>query len=228
MPNEIFGQGAYTVSQAAKLISVSYQRLRRWFQGYSYVHKRKRVNALSVWRGDWAGTKQEGLLTFRDMIEARFIIELRARGISWKSIRVAADQAREALGTNHPFSSQKIGTLDKRIFARVPDPKGGESLFDLVTKCYALDGILNKYIRDLEYSEADEVIRWYPLHDRNKVVLDPKRQFGQPIVAKEGVQTAVLYAAYQAENSVERVAAWYDVSRASVQSAIDFEESIAA
>jgi uncharacterized protein (DUF433 family) len=225
---EIFGQGAYTLSQAARFIKVAPQRLRRWVYGYKYIYKRNTVKSSPVWSGDYSGVKKEELLSFRDMIEARFIIELRSRGISWKTIRAASEHAKLVLNTSHPFSSRRIGTMGKSVFAKVNEETGTQSFVNLVTKCYALNGILDKYIQDLEYSGSDNVIRWYPLHDRRKVVLDPARQFGQPIVAKEGVETTILFRAFQAEKSVERVAYWYDVSIESVRSAITFEKLIAA
>jgi uncharacterized protein (DUF433 family) len=60
------------------------------------------------------------------------------------------------------------------------------------------------------------------------VVLDPRRSFGQPIVNDEGVSTRVLAGAVQAEQSIERVAEWFEVKPASVRAAVDFENQLAA
>jgi uncharacterized protein (DUF433 family) len=63
---------------------------------------------------------------------------------------------------------------------------------------------------------------------RRHVVVDPLRSFGQPVVNKEGVPTAVLSHALDVEKSVARVARWFEVSRASVKAAAEFEARLAA
>jgi uncharacterized protein (DUF433 family) len=57
----------------------------------------------------------------------------------------------------------------------------------------------------LDYSEYDELLRWFPLGKNRRVVVDPGRSFGRPI-SLEGVPTAVLASALKAEKSAEDVA----------------------
>jgi len=76
--------------------------------------------------------------------------------------------------------------------------------------------------------QADQLVRWWPLGMRRRVVIDPRRAFGQPIVAKEGVPTAILAGAVQLEQSVAEVADWYEVDPRSVRDAVEFEEKLAA
>lgn len=68
--------------------------------------------------------------------------------------------------------------------------------------------------------------RWFPVASR-RVVIDPARSFGQPIV-QEGVPTLVLAKTFAAEGSYSRVARWYDVDVRSVRAAVDFEHRLAA
>ncbi len=63
---------------------------------------------------------------------------------------------------------------------------------------------------------------------RCRVVLDPQRAFGQPIVTKEGVPTTTLAEAIAVEGTVDRVARIYDVGPDSVRDAIRFEKTLAA
>ena len=61
-----------------------------------------------------------------------------------------------------------------------------------------------------------------------RVVIDPTRSFGQPIVNTGGVPTAVIFRSFRAEDSVARVAAWYDIHERDVRDAIEFEKRLAA
>jgi uncharacterized protein (DUF433 family) len=84
------------------------------------------------------------------------------------------------------------------------------------------------YLKGLELSKDDEVVRWWPMERRGRVVIDPARSLGQPIVNDEGVPTAVLYRAFKAEGAIDPVARWYEVKPRSVEAAIEFEKQLAA
>jgi uncharacterized protein (DUF433 family) len=58
--------------------------------------------------------------------------------------------------------------------------------------------------------------------------LDPLRNFGHPIIFKEGISTKVLSRSVRANDSVDEVAQWFEISRESVKAAVDFEQALAA
>jgi uncharacterized protein (DUF433 family) len=63
---------------------------------------------------------------------------------------------------------------------------------------------------------------------KRQVALDPRRSFGHPIIFREGIATNILARSAQANDSVEEVARWFQISPASVREAIDFEQALAA
>ena len=84
-----------------------------------------------------------------------------------------------------------------------------------------------KHFRDLEF-DASAVARWYPLGVRHRTVLvDPTRSFGRPIV-RRGVPTEILADAVKLEGSVDAVASLYEVPKAEIRSALEFEQRLAA
>ena len=70
--------------------------------------------------------------------------------------------------------------------------------------------------------------RWWPYGQEYLVVLDPARSFGQPILAKEGIPTAILASAYKTEKSIKTIALWYEIEEKAVKNALEFERKIAA
>jgi uncharacterized protein (DUF433 family) len=70
-------------------------------------------------------------------------------------------------------------------------------------------------------------VRWWPLGRDHRVVLDPERSFGRPIITPESVPTAILARAFQAEGSIDSVARWYEVDPRSVLDAVEFEKKLA-
>ena len=91
-----------------------------------------------------------------------------------------------------------------------------------MTDQYEVGRLIDRFlVYGLEF-KADDVLRWYPLGRRKRVIVDPARFFGAPI-SPEGVPTRVLAQTFAAEDSVSAVARWYDVSPASVRHAVEFE-----
>jgi len=60
------------------------------------------------------------------------------------------------------------------------------------------------------------------------VVLDPRRQFGQPIIENGGAQTSAIADAVKAEGSIEAVASWFEIDPDAVRQAVEFEIRLAA
>jgi uncharacterized protein (DUF433 family) len=87
--------------------------------------------------------------------------------------------------------------------------------------------VIEPSLKGLEF-ENDFAARWWPLGRKRGIVIDPKRQFGQPIDDTSGVPTVVLANAAEAEGSITKAARAFMVPRASVRRAVAFEERRAA
>jgi uncharacterized protein (DUF433 family)/DNA-binding transcriptional MerR regulator len=226
---QLLGIGIYTVPEASRLTGVSPGRIRRWLRGYTFRRGEELRYSEAVWRPELPEIEGELALGFRDLIEIRFVDAFRNQGVSWKTIRLAATRAMEMFGTDHPFSTRQFLTDGKTIFAEIIKEGGKKALLDLPKSQFAFRQIVSRSIqKGLEFSPANEVIRWWPLGLRCRVVLDPQRAFGQPIVTKEGVPTTTLAEAIAVEGTVDRVARIYDVGPDSVRDAIRFEKTLAA
>jgi uncharacterized protein (DUF433 family) len=84
------------------------------------------------------------------------------------------------------------------------------------------------FLRDLEFSRTDELLRWWPLSTAKRVALDPAVQFGQPVIFKFGIRTEPLYLAAKAGSRREEIADWYEVTVEDVNDAVEFETQLAA
>ncbi|HUU85616.1 MAG TPA: DUF433 domain-containing protein [Phycisphaerae bacterium] len=222
------GVGIYGVAEAARLTDVRAQRIRRWLEGYTFSCAGKLHASPPVWRRQLPDVDGTLALGFLDLIEVRFVDAFRRHGVTWRTIRRAAERARVLFDNEHPFCTESFQTDGRSIFAEVIDETGETSLIDVVKSQYAFKRMLQPYLYiGLEF-QADQLVRWWPLGMRRRVVIDPRRAFGQPIVAKEGVPTAILAGAVQLEQSVAEVADWYEVDPRSVRDAVEFEEKLAA
>jgi hypothetical protein len=224
----LLGIGIYSVPEAARLSQVPAEYIRRWLWGYRYVIKGRLREADPLWAPQLSSIDAVRALTFRDLIEIRFVYRFRQEGISLQTIRKTIGLATELLEKSYPLSSVKFKTEGKRIFAQIiedPDERG--YVFNLKTGQYLLDYVLDFLFDALEYSDFDELLRWWPLGKDRRVIVDPARSFGRPIVP-EGVETKILAQSLEPEGNVRAVAEWFEVSETSVVDALEFERSRAA
>lgn len=225
--DELLGRGIYSVPDAARLAGISASRLRRWLRGYHFSHAGDEHRSRPVVHGELPIMDHALALSFLDLQEARCIDEFRKRGVGWVALREAHEKAERELDTRHPFSTGQFKTAGRRIMWDFATERGDPVLMDLAKNQLAFRQVLARYLRGLEFLR-DVPVRWFPLLGSKRVVIDPKRAFGHPIVAKRGVPTSILSRAYKAEGSIEKVAHWYEVDVRSVRDAVRYENDLAA
>jgi len=220
--NSLIGAGVYSIPEAALLTGVSAASIRRWSSGYAYKKSGVERSVPAKWAREFEAIDGQTVLSFLDLMEARFIRAFRRYNVSWAAIRAAAEQASELFHDTHPFTRQRFQTDGKRIFARI-EARDDVRLFDLNRKSWVFSSIVDPSLyRGVEF-ERDQVARWYPMFPNRTVVLDPKRGFGRPIT-REGIATDILVAALDsAGGNFDETARWYGVPSASVRAAAAFE-----
>jgi uncharacterized protein (DUF433 family) len=234
---EVLGRGVYGAGESLRLLNfrkseegpsraVSRQTVSRWLRGYDYQAGGELRHSDPLWRSDYANDDGELELSFRDLIELRFVKAFRDLGLTLPTIRECFRRAAEEVKSERPFSTQKFRTDGKRIFLDVTEGVGEGKLIDLKHRQMVFRTVVEPSLRDLEF-EADAVARWYPLGLGRSVLVDPARAFGRPL-AEGGVPTGVLANAAAVEGSIGKAARAYEVAPASVRDAVEFERKLAA
>lgn len=222
--DRLIGLGIYSIPEAARLTKVPNNTIYRWIRGYKYTSDEKVKQMDPLWTRDIPEIDGENAVSFYDLLEIRFINAFRIAGVSWKFIREAALKAQEVFDTTHPFITQKFRTDGKHIFSSFIENNSNLTL-DLNNANYAMEKIIEPSLyKGIEF-ESNQVARWYPYKNK-KIVIDPERAFGRPILNESGIATDILYAAFKAEKNEKRVAEWYNIDIASVKSAIEYEKGL--
>lgn len=224
---DLIGIGLYTAAEAARLVRVAPQRLRRWMTGYHYSAGGQPQWMAPLWTPQIPRIDAELALGFRDLTELRFIVGFRKAGLALQTIRASLRAAQVMIGEDRPFSTHRFATDGQRIFLEIADQTKEPQLIDLAKGQYAFKQMIEPSFKDLEF-EHGVAARWWPLPGRRSIVIDPQRSFGQPIAADSGVPTAALAAAVEAEGSVKAAARAYEVPPSVVRDAIEFEAHLAA
>lgn|SRR5208282_4788376 len=245
------GSGLYTVADASRLTKVSRGRIRRWMKGYSFWSRGEVRSSPPVFQGELGRGEDEAIvLSFKDLIEIRYVHAFLEVGVSWKTLRDAHEKAAALMKTKHPFATRRFDSDGHTILTRV----GAKAILDLVKDQLNFARIVEHHLLGVLDFEDSGAVRWWPMGKKRPIVIDGGRSFGQPIVSGHGVPTAVLHRAYIAESqedgdriavgsegiqrsaspaalsrsAVERVAKWFSVEKRSVRAAIEYELRLAA
>ncbi len=232
LDSSLLGKGLYTIPEAARILQMRAETVRRWVTGYSFGRKNHKHYSPPLIRLSTSSGVSEVFLTFQNLIELLFIRLFHREGVSLYTIRAAASEAQRDFDSNHPFAVKQFDTDGKNIFATLEfkDVEGipkSKVLKDLKLSQMVIDEIARPYFKNLEYSDLG-VIRYYPLGSDKSIVLDPKRSFGKPIDEASGVATYVLYQMARTGEAPRDIAKWYGVSEEAVSNAIEYESLLKA
>lgn len=224
--HQLLGVGLYTFAEASRITGVPVAAIRRWLGGYNRTRPgvgRKHyepivASELPVIDGVRAAN-------FLDLVELRVIHAILRKHplVSWSTIHRAYHNAQQAFGQYHPFANRRLRTDGRTVFAEMTAKKD-KPLNDLAANQLVFKRLVNPLLEDIEFDNQGRASRWTPNQHR-RIVIDPSRAFGQPIVASEGIATAVLAAAAK-NDDVQTVAKWYDVAPSSVRAALEYEKSL--
>jgi uncharacterized protein (DUF433 family) len=217
MSLELLGKGIYTIPEASRLSKISQDKIKRWINGYETARKRY----TPIFKPDYRPINHRYAVSFLDLVELRFIDEFRRCGVKPHIIRSSWLRAKEISGSAHPFATLKFRTTGKFILA-----DEGANLLELTRNQLEWTNIVNSYL--IGGLEFDGGLRWWPLKESRRVVVDPQRRFGKPILHDSAVPTRAIANAYNVNGSIDEVANWFQVDDESVRDAIEFENQLAA
>ncbi len=196
-------------------------------KGYDYSRAGVPYRSDALWQTDIPRIEDQVELSFRDLIELRFVLAFARAGLGLKAIRNCLSYARDCIQSDRPFSSGRFRTDGQTIFLESIKASGDPELLDLKRRQYAFKSLIERNFRDLDL-EGGTVVRWHPFQGKQTIVIDPTRSFGQPIAAASGVPTIALADAVAAEGSVSRVARLFEVLPSVVRDAVRYETELHA
>lgn len=223
----LLNTGIYTVHEASRLTGVPKDRIRRWLRGYHSKLRNKDYSPL--WESQLPPLGGKVALGFLDLIEIKFVDAFLNIGVPWSVIHKVREKAQKLYpDTHHPFCTKQFFTDGRQIIHDLHQETGENCLEEIATNQRVFAELTKPFLKQLEFKGGTILERWWPLGTEHNIVVDPRKNFGQPTIVNEGIPTQILAKSYRANNSIEEVARWYEISSESVQEAIEYELSLAA
>jgi uncharacterized protein (DUF433 family) len=225
-----FGVGVYSLSEAARIVRMRPEKVKRLLKGYAWPERpgRRAGASPALFRGQYVDSGGILNLSFLDLIELAFVRDFSRQGLSPRVIRRAAQVAADIFkDVDHPFCTYRFVTDGETLFLDAAGEEGDSTMLDLVKKQHVFDLVMKPFVKQLQYSETGKLLRWFPMGTGTSVVLDPRFSFGAPVVLEHSVPTSALYGAYKAGETDKEIAQWYGVSVRAVRAAIQYESELA-
>lgn len=218
MAIDFLNKGLYTVAEASRLIGVDPQWSWRVLRG-----REQKKNP--VFTADFRPTSREdGFVSFLDMVELLFIHRFRKHGVSMQTIRRAAANARTLFkNEEHPFCVKRFVTDGAAVLADFDD-NADSPLLDMKTMQQAFKRVVRPFLKDFDYGADGTLLKWYPAGRRAPIVIDPRVNFGRAFIREKGVPVEVIARARAAGDDVKTIADWFNLRPAEVRSALGFDE----
>jgi uncharacterized protein (DUF433 family) len=131
-------------------------------------------------------------LSFANLVEAHTVSAFRAGGVSKKRTRPALAYIVRESAIEHPLASRHLLTDGAELFLRYLRTEHQRELVALLNVSrggqVVFDEVVERYLRRVDWATDDYAERLWPAGRDEGVAIDPRRGFGQPIIARRGVR----------------------------------------
>lgn len=218
--SNLLDRPVYGLAQVDRLLGLTSGTARRWIDGY----KRGGHRYDPVVRPEPTG---EELVTWGEFVETRLLSEYRDAGVPVLRLRPAIERLREKFHPKYPLAHAKpyLDVAGKELVLEVQESVGLERELQIVVvrnDQIVLTKPAANFIRSAEFNPSDQVVeRLRPHADISEVLIDPLRQFGEPVV--RSVRTEIIAEHIRAGESIDAIVDIYELPRPSVEAALRYE-----
>lgn len=213
-----FGEGIYSPNEVAEILKLPYDKVKYLIRGY--------------WSSAAFGKSRKRTINFLGLIEFYFYYFLRDQQ-KWTSqaIKKLHTQLSHDFETPYPFASLKIMPHKRNNNMEKMEAwiEHGNSLMQADGKLQpSFRQFIEPFLDQIEFGDDLLAKKFFPLKQTKTIVVDPKKQFGKPIINGKGVRTEVIYKFYLGGESKDSICKLYNLDLEQVNNAIRFHEPKAA
>jgi len=216
---------AYGIGEAAHYLRIPPSTLRTWVRGRTYPTAQGDQYFQPVIE---LADATRGLLSFVNLTEAHVLGAIRASGVGFRNIRRGLDYLARQFPSPHPLADKDFQTDGIDLFIQHL-----EDLINVSSGQLAMRRVLETYLKRIERDIRGIATRLHLFTRRDMppeevhppmVTVDPRIEFGRPVLAGTHIATKVIYQRFEAGDSVEELADDYARTSSEIQEAIRCEQ----
>lgn len=213
------GTGVYTLPDIAYILNLPTSKVRRWMREYWQL--RFSSSAESEFS---RGSGRELVTNFLTLIEFYTFFQLRQEGVSAQKIVKAHQILAKTFRTKYPFAKSNLLTDGEQVLF---NGEAGNIIQADETLQINIKEAIEPFCKKVEFNEDDIVKRFYPMGKDHSIVIDPKRQFGQPVIGDTNILAETVYNLYRGGESVGMITNLYALTVDQVNDAINYYRKVA-
>jgi len=221
--NDPRNQPAYPLTETARYLKLPSATLRAWTLGRRYPTTQGKGDFRALIRPACA---KPPVLSFFNLIEAHVLRALRTEhGVSVKALRQAVEFAEKTLGIERLLLRPELRFDAGQVFL----DRYGELIDLSASGQLAMRQVLQAHLKRVTWDERRFPIRLHPfvvgeaISSGMPIAIDPKISFGRPVIISRGISTAAIVARIDAGETVENLAAVYDLGATEIDEAVLYE-----
>lgn len=214
--NVSLNNGIYTIPDIAKILNLPYQKVRHWVNCYWDGRLGKEFKKTYSWSID-----RSKAVNFHTLIEFYILIQLGEMGISTHAVLQAHKELSVFFKTMYPFA-------DRRVLEKMTTDKK-KLMIEQDEKLISLDGtrqinldFMRTFFKHIEFGEDHLVSKFWPRGKENSICVDPRRQFGHPVVDNTNIFPETLCNLYKGGEKIDFIASLYELDTRLVKDAIHY------
>ena len=213
-------QKMYSFTEVAHLSHVSVSTVRNWLLGYTT--SQGDVSPLFKWH-----QQEDKVCSFLELIEIVVAATFRkAEHKSFKTVRLAYDNARKMYNLEYPFASIELKGIGGHIVHIMRVPEASLQAIDQPEQ-YTIPGLVQQIVTEQIEYEYDLASKWYPGGKNVPIVVDPRISAGLPVIKGRGITVEAIYKRFKADQDIAFIERDFALQQGVVEKVIRFREKVA-
>jgi uncharacterized protein (DUF433 family) len=208
------GYGIYTIPDISMLLGYPQYKVRRYLKNYldDKLWKSKYADKYS-----WSMDGKRKAVNFLVLIELFTFFTLRDRGLSTFKIAKARDEISNYIKSPYPFANAEVLYDKKTIWFRF-----NSELMQVGTRQLPLEKVIESFAKKIDFSGDNLAERYWPNGKTSSIVVDPKHQFGQPVIKGTNINIEVIKSMHESGEPESAICSLYDLTNKEFKDAIQF------
>ncbi|MGF1637011.1 MAG: DUF433 domain-containing protein [Cyclobacteriaceae bacterium] len=210
------GSGIYTIPDISRILRLPYHKVNFWVNKYWDGELGKEFQHQYSWCVD-----KTKAISFHTLIEFYVLYQFAEAGVKTRQVLNAHIELSKYFETQFPFAQKEIieniKTDGRKIYLEFKEnilSLDGNKQFNL--------SFIEIFFKSLDFDNEFLATKFWPLGKTKSIVIDPKRQFGQPVIGNTNIYPETLFNLYKGGDSIDFIAFTYDLEKHQVIDAIDF------
>ncbi len=210
------GEGIYFPVDVAQILRLDPHRVRYLMSTF--------------WKDHTFGERGNKAINFYSLIEFYTYYHLREKGFTSHHIKDFHARLAKALNTPYPFASIKV--LDRKgnktQKSKIWFDYKGELMRDDRTIQPTISSFIKPFLKQVIFDKSEMATQFFPFTHTENIIVDPRHQFGQPIIKGTNIQTKTIYRLSEAGETNANICKLYDINERQVSDAIRLHSRIVA